>query len=59
MARRPYSIFTGAHSMVAGCNQCSHVEREERPRKPGKAWGWTARNSLTKRMNAHILEKHS
>ena len=44
--------------MVAGCNSCNHVERIERPRKPGKAWGWTARNELTRRMNAHIKDKH-
>lgn len=56
--RAAYTVFTGPTCMVAGCNQCNHVEREERARKPGKAWGWTARNAVSKRMRAHIREKH-
>ena len=58
MTRRPFTIFTGPWSMVAECNSCNHVETVERPRKPGKAWGWTSRNHLTKRMNQHLRDKH-
>lgn len=57
-SQRAFTFHTSAFAMVAGCNRCNHVEREDRPRKPGSAWGWTTRNALTRRMNQHIKDKH-
>lgn len=58
MVRDHARFFSGPFAMTAGCHYCRHTEVVRRHPRPGRGWGWRARNELTRRMRRHLEAEH-